>query len=203
MRYVIFPAILILTFLYGCKQNLELTPQKAILSFIIGEVLIDGQPATLNQEIKSQMTISTGEKSRAEVRIGTGSGIQVRENSNVKLVTEQSQWTTEVTEGAVLNLFRPGSRYQLRSPAGVIAIRGTIFYVHHYPDGSQYVCTCNGTTGISTEGNELREVSAFHHQPYMLIPAETVTQIQPAEMQEHNDVEIFEFMYRIEREPQN
>jgi hypothetical protein len=200
MKHFIFSVFLILVILSGCKQKLESKPEKAILSYIIGEVMLDGQPGTLNQEIKSETTIETGDQSRAEIRIGTGSGIQVRQNSNVKLIKDQDQWKTEVTEGAVLNLFRPGSRYQLRGPAGVIAIRGTIFYVHCYNDSTQYVCTCNGTVGIDSEGMELQEVSASHHKPYTIISSDENAHLEAAEMKEHNDVEIFDFMYRIERE---
>jgi hypothetical protein len=202
MKQVIFVLLLILAIQPGCKQEIDSKPQKAILSFIIGDVLVDDLPGKINQEIKSETTIATGEKSRAEIRIGTGSGIQIRENSKVKLIKDQNRWKTEVTAGAVLNLFRPGSKYQLNGPAAVIAIRGTIFYVNCYADGSQYVCTCNGTIGISSEGKGLSEVSASHHKPYTIIPSDEGVHLQPAEMKEHNDVEIMEFMYRVEREPQ-
>jgi hypothetical protein len=94
---------------------------------------------------------------------------------------------------------RPGSSYQLEGPAALIAIRGAIFYAHCYEDGSQYICTCNGTLDISSEGKELREVSAFHHEPYTVLPGGEQDHMQPAEMKEHTDLEIFEFMYRIEK----
>jgi hypothetical protein len=199
MKWIIYATLVILLMQYGCKQEIEQEPQKAILSFILGEVQVDGQPGKLNQEIKNAMTIVTGEKSRAEIRIGTGSGIQVRQNSEVKIITDQYQWKTEVTQGAVLNLFRPSSNYQLRGPAGVIAVRGTIFYVNCYADGSQYVCTCNGTVGISSDEKEIKQVSASHHEGYTLLPSGAENIPQPTEMKEHNDLEIFEFMYRIER----
>lgn len=201
MKHVIVILLLFVVLQSGCRQEAETKPQKAILTFILGDVQIDGQPPKINQELNSNVIITTGEKSRAEVRMGSASGIQVRQNSKVKLLKTHDSWRTEVTHGAVLNLLRPGSKYQLSGPAGVIAVRGTIFYVNCYPDGSQYVCTCNGTVGISNNGNELREVSAFHHEPYTIIQNADNVELKPTEMKEHDDLEIFEFMYRIERNP--
>ena len=44
MKHFIFSVFLILVILSGCKQKLESKPEKAILSYIIGEVMLDGQP---------------------------------------------------------------------------------------------------------------------------------------------------------------
>jgi hypothetical protein len=199
MKYSLVVCLLCLLCLYGCQETQTDEVQNAVVSFLLGDVQVNGKTAQLNQEIQNGMDIVTGEKSRAEIKVGQSSGIQIRENSQVKLLLEHNEWKTEVKHGAVLNLLRPRSKYQLHGPAGVIAVRGTIFYVNCYEDGTQYVCTCNGTVDILVGDNMLQEVSSSHHEPYTLIPTAHGTVLNPSEMKEHNDAEIFEFMYRMER----
>jgi len=200
MKYSFVVVFLCLFCLYCCREKQADKAQKAVLTFILGEVQVAGKTAGLNQEIQGGMAIVTGEKSRAEIKLGQSSGIQIREKSQVKLLLQNDQWRTEVIHGAVLNLLRPHSKYQLSGPAGVIAVRGTIFYVNCYEDGTQYVCTCNGSVDILIGDTMLREVTSSHHEPYTLIPTAHGTVLKPSEMKEHTDPEIFEFLYRMERE---
>lgn len=195
---LIFTTILIIQFLLiGCQKVIE-KPQIATVNFIIGEVNIDGQPAKISQVVKSQSIITTGANSVAEIKFGNHSGSQIRENSKVEVKLDQSGWDVVAHKGAVLNVIQPGSNFKLRGPASVIAIRGTIFYVHSYEDSTQYICTCNGIIDIEDDQQVNKTVAASHHQGYAVVKSDTGQTFLSEPMKEHTDLEIFEFMYRIE-----
>lgn len=182
----------------GCQKVVVEKPEEAILQFIIGEVNVNGQPAKINQIIKSNSIITTGANSVAEVRLGKHSGTQIRENGKVEIAAAESGWNVIAHRGSVLNLVNPGTRYKLRGPAAVIAVRGTIFYVNAYEDSTQYICTCNGKIDIIDNSNINKTVSASHHEGYTATLSDTGQSLESTPMKEHTDLEIFEFMYRIE-----
>ena len=93
--------------IFSCREKQAEKAQTAVLSFLLGDVQVNGKNAVLNQEIQSGTNILTGEKSRAEIKIGEASGIQIREHSHVQLSRRENKWHTEVKVGAVLNLMRP------------------------------------------------------------------------------------------------
>ncbi len=51
----------------------------------------------------------------------------------------------------------------------------------------------------SSEGSLLKQVSATHHEPYIIRMTASGPVLEPAEMREHDDIQIFECMYRLER----
>ena len=134
----------------------------------------------------------------AEVRLGKHSGTQIRENGKVEIAASEAGWDVIAHQGAVLNLVKPGTKFNLKGPSAVIAIRGTIFYVNTYKESTQYICTCNGKIDILDDTNVNKTVSASHHESYTANVADIGQSLEPTPMKEHTDLEIFEFMYRIE-----
>lgn len=199
IKFIILSLTLVFQFLwFGCQKITVEKQEEATLQFIIGEVNVNGQPAKINQIIKSNSIIVTGAQSIAEVRLGKHSGTQIRENSKVEIAVGGLGWDVIVYQGAVLNLVKPGTNLNVRGPAAVIAIRGTIFYTNTYEDSTQYICTCNGSIAILDDANINKTVSASHHEGYTAALSDEGQTLEPTPMKEHSDLEIFEFMYRIE-----
>ncbi len=190
---LLFVSILILFACQTEKQPDLATPQ---LSFFIGDVKVDDQNARLGTKLVNNSIITTGDKSLAEVKLGTSTAFQVRENAIASIVNKDGNWEVHAQQGAILNLVQRGTVYKHRGPSAVIAVRGTIFYVNCYDDSTQYICTCNGSIEIS-DGIQTKDVSASHHEPYLIKKTENGIIFEPAPMKEHDDLEIFEFMYRV------
>ena len=184
--------------LSGCTQKVSPVAQQAKLIYILGDVSINDAPAKLGQILQNNSLIKTGKESTAEIRMGTLTGAQIRENSQVKIVQDENGWNVVSQVGAVLSLVQKGTNYHLRSPAAVMAVRGTIFYTHTYNDSTHYVCTCNGTVDIMHDHTTTKTVSAPHHEGYTVMKTASGHRLEPAPMQEHEDVQIFEFMYRLD-----
>jgi hypothetical protein len=180
----------------GCQSGQKPSEQRAKIFFIIGNVTINGIAGEINQILGKGDVIETGEESRVEIKLGTHSGVQVRENSRAQVYFDKKGWEVSTIRGAVLNLVDRGINYHLRGPAAVIAVRGTIFYANTYNDSSQYICACNGTIDLLVD-EDIKTVSASHHQPHTVSLTDSKKLIAADVMKEHNDIEIFEFMYRL------
>jgi hypothetical protein len=192
-------SLLVLILSPGCKEQVTIVDQTAKLIFVLNEVQVNNKPAKLGQIIPTDALITTGKESYAEIRMGAQAGIQVRENSKVQISLGQKGWDVVSHKGAALSLVRKGSKYRLRSPAAVMAVRGTIFYVNTYNDSTQYICTCNGTVDINHDNVTSKSVSASHHEGYSVVKTETGHVLEPTAMKEHDDLQIFEFMYRLDQ----
>lgn len=195
LRYVVF--IMIAGLFLSCnKVDVQETPEAKIY-FLIGEVSVNDQPAAIGQVLTENDKLTTGPESSMEMILGPQTGVQLRENSIAEVYYNPVGWQLNVQRGAVLNLVERGTRYHLTSPSAVVAVRGTIYYTHVYSNTEQYICTCNGTIEIDY-GNEIKTVSSSHHTPYLVEGDESSAIIQKDVMKEHNDVQIFEFMYRLD-----
>ncbi|MEJ2053085.1 MAG: FecR domain-containing protein [Calditrichaceae bacterium] len=196
---LIFP-VLMFSFLFNnCEKIVPEKSLQATVQFIIGDAQVDNQPAKIGQKIKNQSIISTGDNSMIEIRMGKYSGSQIRENSRVRIIMDKSGWNIHSYRGAALSLIQPGTNFKIEGPSSVIAVRGTIFYVHSYDDSSQYICTCNGTVDILNDTTLNKTVSAYHHEGYVATRSDGSQILEAAPMKEHTDLEIFDFMYRLER----
>lgn len=192
--------MLILTglFLFGCQQKQTETIKSGRLYFLIGDVQVNGQPAKLNQILHNRDIIKTGEESSAEILLGKQTGVQIRSNSLAVLVIEKDGWEIDTKKGAVLSLVDKGKHYRVKSPSAVAAVRGTIFYTNAYSDSAIYVCTCNGSVDIQFNG-ETKSVSAAHHQGFSVVKDAENAHLLTSGMKEHTDLEIFDFMYRLDQ----
>ena len=184
--------------LIGCKQEQPVVVESARLFYLIGDVQVNGQAAQLNQILNNRDIIKTGEESSAEILIGKQTGAQIRANSLAVLVIENNTWEIDTKQGAVLSLVEKGKRYRVKSPSAVAAVRGTIFYTNAYADSSFYVCTCNGSVDIQFE-DVTKSVSAAHHKGYSVVQDDSDKHLLSAGMKEHTDLEIFDFMYRLDQ----
>jgi hypothetical protein len=200
MKSIIYKSTIILLtlFLFSCEKKPVPEDQTARLNFILGDVTIDNLPCKIGQILNKHSFVTTGEESTAEIKIGSGSGIQIRENSKAEIVNDENGWNVISHKGAILSLLQKGTRYKIKSPAAVMAVRGTIFYIHTYEDSTEYICTCNGTIDILHNEQITKTVSASHHEGYTASKTETGQDLKEAPMKEHTDLEIFEFMYRLE-----
>ena len=196
--FILLTAFLVLSCDYISKKETSL-PQKASVYFSIGDVFINENKATVGQILQNGDIILTGNESALEVKFGKQSAFRVRENSEV-VFNLQPEFSLTLKNGKVLNILEKKSDYKIRTPSAVAAVRGTIFFVSVLDQLKSYVCACNGTIALedSTQ-NELTQLSAAHHKSNFCEKLNGQVQLSDAEMMQHDDLEIFDFMYRLDQ----
>ncbi len=191
---------IILIFLLSCsqfQQPIEKTLPK--VHFLIGEVNINGTPAKYGYIIQNGDIVETGTESYLEAYFGKQSAVRIREESRVVFNIDDTI-VLDVQKGKVLNILEKRSKYMVKTPSAVAAVRGTIFFASVLDANKTYFCACNGT--IAIEDNQhypLNQLSSSHHMPNIYSLEKGEVGISEAGMMDHTDLEIFEFMYRMDQ----
>lgn len=141
-------------------ENREKAPEgivnKAIVDEVSGEVsvLVEGKEQWLKAEKGMELgigdTIKTGVASYIYLRVGKFGRITIRENSELTL-KELSYLPERDTENIILNLamgetivdakdIKKGTRFEVRTPTTIAAVRGTIYSVKIIDGGKMTRC---------------------------------------------------------------
>ncbi len=159
---------------------------------LMGTVLVNGKPATLETVIRAGDVVETRKKSRAIFAVGKDAFLL---RASGRLETQGEGVTTRVlrlVSGKLLSVFGR-ERHRVETQVASIGIRGTGLYVESDPELS-YVCTCYGTTDIvsiadPTSGETV--VSEHHDAPrYILASGGAGTRIRLAPVFNHTDQEL-------------
>lgn len=192
--------LVLISLLLSCSQFQKPVAEKVNLKvhFLIGDVSINGDPAKSGYQIQNGDVVETGSKSYLEAYFGRQSAVRVREESKV-VFNIGDNIVLDVQKGTVLNILEKKSSYVVNTPTAVAAIRGTIFFANVLDENNTYFCACNGTITIEDNtGNPLNQLSSSHHMPNIYNLKNGEVAILEAGMQDHTDLEIFEFMYRLD-----
>ncbi|OHD14179.1 MAG: hypothetical protein A2Y41_05605 [Spirochaetes bacterium GWB1_36_13] len=156
--------LLSLSFLSSCNK-----PDEAgKISFILGDVRINGQKASLNQIIKNKDEIETGEKSVCNILLSEKSILQIHSLSKISLDFSDKIKLIDLVSGemsAVLNKGNEKKEHMVRTPVSLAGVRGTSFFIKIESSAQVFFCTCNGTIEHKTskEDKTGETVSATHH----------------------------------------
>ena len=127
----------------------RLPPGKSIYR-IEGEVLVNGQPATVDTQIAANATVETGQNSEVVYVVGETAFLQ-RSESQVTLEATQADSMivsgTQMLTGKILSVFPSGKPVRMTTKNASIGIRGTGVYMESDPEQT-YFCTCYGTADI-------------------------------------------------------
>ena len=188
--------------LVACKKvdvKVETQESAPKVFFAIGNVTVNGQTAKIGQKINDGDIFETGSESFLEAKFNTQSAFRVREESRVIFNTGDGI-TLTVEKGKVLNILEEDRHFQVRTPSAVAAVRGTIFFVSVINDNKTYFCACNGTVAIEDDHNkELTSLSSAHHMPNFCDRDGEKLSMESADMMDHDDLEIFGLMYRMDK----
>ncbi len=130
---------------------------------IRGQVTLQGRPAKVGDRLTTVgQTLKTGDRATAVLTLDDGiSPIRVTENTELRIKTLKNQTdggkvtVLGVTRGQVRFQVRPfthrSSRLEVETPAGVAAVRGTVFGVGIRPEGGTEVFTRKGAVAVSAQ----------------------------------------------------
>ena len=163
---------------------------------LVGDVRINGSPATNTTRIGSTDTVQTGKGAEVVFAVGPSAYI-LRESSSLRLEREAQGNllvnALRLTTGKLLAVFGRGNPQRVLTATATIGIRGTGMYAEADPEQT-YFCTCYGVTDISANAdpNAKKTVAAKHHDEpvYILSKPADGKSIRPAPFINHTDQEL-------------
>ena len=172
-----------------------------------GQVLIDGQPATVETRVGGRATVQTGPNSEVVYAVGQSAFIQ-RGDSHVTLETAEpdSMVTTglQLVTGKILSVFPSGKPVRLTTKNATIGIRGTGVYMESDPEQT-YFCTCYGLAdvgAINDPASRETVLSRQHDRPLYILNGEPAGQnIRLAPFINHTDQELILIETLVGRRP--
>jgi len=108
-----------------------------------------------------------------------------------------------IVTGAVLSVFQPGRRKEIRTGTAVIGIRGTGIYIEAEPQRT-YACTCYGTAELQPLADPAaRETvrTRHHEQPRYIMAAGAPQLLVRAPVINHTDAELTMLEALVQRRP--
>jgi len=158
------------------------------VSRVRGAVLVNGQVANPGTSVRPGDTVSTGPDSEIVFVVGRDAML-VRANASLTLLQDGFRLVT----GAVLGVFAPGQRKELRTSTATIGIRGTAVYLEAERTRT-YVCTCFGETVLEpaddAKARETVRPAQRHGEPRYIMPRGSPRMVAPAPMLNHSEAEI-------------
>ena len=111
--------------------------------------------------------IKTGDNSSAEITFFDGSTIELQAGTEMEIASLDIstdtgttsitlQQTIGTTVSRVTKLVDPASRYEVETPTGVVAVRGTVLQVYVTEDGTTWVAVLEGEARVAGEGAEVQ-----------------------------------------------
>jgi hypothetical protein len=163
-----------------------------------GDVHVNGAPAQRGGELRPGDTVRT-QPGAEIVFVAQRDAFVVRGNSEVSLVASGLRIVT----GAVLSVFTPGQRKEIRTATASIGIRGTAVYIEA-DAGRTYACTCYGEAVLTplAEPAAAETVRTTHHEaPRYIMAAGSPRMLMSAPVINHTDAELILLESLVGRRP--
>lgn len=188
----------------GTQEVPKPSLQGATVTFIDGDLQINGRTAAVGDPVPDGATVETGKDSTAEIQfsgkniVGLGKGtIAVLSLGNLKR-------TLELKTGRAAAVLKKldalaGGEMNLRTPTASGAVRGTTFWTQVKADGSTYFCTCNGSIELGDDaGGQKTLTRNIHHGALEFArKADGQVTLTTAGLQEHGDADLEALAARI------
>ena len=132
------------------------SPLEGTVTFLTGNVTINGASAVPGMKIRTEDVIETGEKSAAIVQFAESSMLQIKSRTSMSIDrldrTDRDVIALSQTKGECFNKIVKGkAEYSVRSKTCVAAVRGTAFLFCTTPEGDSDVSLLHGSVHISNQ----------------------------------------------------
>jgi hypothetical protein len=141
----------------------EPTDPRGIVEYLEGEVLLNGVPAQIGQEVPPGAVVETAERSFCEIVFAGKNIFRIEPSSLARIEIEPERGAIELRRGALAAVFQKlqrisagGGGFRLLTPTAVAGVRGTTFYIKVESPDSTYICTCNGQTRLADAAESFR-----------------------------------------------
>ncbi|MFC1462532.1 SUMF1/EgtB/PvdO family nonheme iron enzyme [Verrucomicrobiota bacterium] len=143
------------------------------------------RPLAAGVMVKQGANLRTSARSEADVKLAESTGIKLDENTEVTITTlkkekgeESLDTMLDVLRGRVYIKTRKTKRrtqFRLRTPTGLIVVRGTAFYVEVLADRSTRVVVKEGIVAVSLRGDEKKAIEVRPNQKVHIAKAKVST----------------------------
>ena len=162
--------ILLVSTLPGCGSSLSTL---TILAITEGDVSVSKAgtgnwvEAQVGMSLEVGDSIKTGDDSSAEITFFDGSTIELEAGTEIEITSldisgedDSTTITVEQTIGntisRVTKILDPASRYEVQTPTGVVAVRGSAVQVYVIEDGTTWAINLEGDIRASAQGVEVQ-----------------------------------------------
>ncbi|MFC1927177.1 FecR domain-containing protein [Chloroflexota bacterium] len=162
-------SILVAATLVGCESS---PSTLTILSITEGDVFVmkagtdDWIAGAVEMSLEVGDALKTGDDSGAEITFFDGSTMELEAGTQIEITsldisadtgatTITLMQTIGTTISRVTKLLDPASRYEVETPTGVVAVRGSGVEIHVSEDGATWGCNLEGGIWFAAEGVEL------------------------------------------------
>ena len=169
---IVVLSILVASLLVGCGQG-QSTPSLTIFSTGGGNVSVmkAGSNTWIEAEVEMSLepgdTIRSGDNSSAEITFLDGSTIELQAGTEIEVAsldysadTGSATVVVKQTIGSIIfrvtKIVDPASRYEVETPAGVVAVRGSAVQITVIEDGTTWACNLEGDIWAIAQGVELQ-----------------------------------------------
>ena len=145
-------------------------PYQGVISYLEGEVSLDGTPGEIGQIVAPGALVSTGPEGFCEIRFGEKNIFQIMPDTLARINLDQGTGRIDVEKGALalllnrLAVLGGDEEFQVTTPVAIAGVRGTAFFVKVESETSTYICACNGSLDtVDTSGTTEVPLSSRHH----------------------------------------
>jgi hypothetical protein len=171
---------------------------KSKIQFAVGDVFLNSKKARVGQVVKSGDTLKTIEGSYLDVKLSSGTGFRIKENSILVVELESlEKIRLNSTKGSILSIVRKGVDYQVKAATATAAVRGTIFFMDDLETGETSFCTCNGHVEFSNAKGDKKSLIAAHHKAGSF---DEKGEFFGQGMSNHSDEDVFNLMFNLNQE---
>jgi len=123
--------------------------------------------AQVGMSLEAGDNVKTGDNSSAEITFFEGSTIELQAGTQIEIasldISTETGSTTIILEQTIGNtisrvtkILDPASRYEVETPAGVVAVRGSAVQIYVTEDGTTWTTCLEGNIWAISEGVELQ-----------------------------------------------
>jgi hypothetical protein len=123
--------------------------------------------AQVGMSLEAGDSVKTGDNSSAEITFFDGSTIELQAGTEIEITsldistdTGSTTITLEQTIGntisRVTKILDPASHYEVETPTGVAAVRGSVMQVYVIEDGTSWIINLEGDISVVAQGVELQ-----------------------------------------------
>jgi hypothetical protein len=175
----------------ACKKTSSGEELAGRVSFVVGDVLLNGHAAAKDEAVRPGDVIETKINSSCELIIAGKNIIMLAPETRLVYNLRQGDGRLELLKGGFGALLRnklPFEEFIISTRTVTASIRGTAFYMAAESPVKTYACVCNGMIRFRPEGSDKEQtIAASHHTACYFTREKGAVLTEKAGLKYHSD----------------
>ena len=183
----------------GSRESDWTAPVQGRMSYVLGDVFINDNPASVGDPVSEGDVIRTGMDSAADVEVKDFSIFHIKESTEIEVNNILSSPKVKVKKGWFLVIVKKNTPFEVDTPTVLAGVRGTVFFFKVYDDDNVYMCDCNGKIELfdSRSGATLKLVKSYYHTAFDLNREQGAVSVKRTRLRYHEDDDILRMADRF------